>query len=731
MSDITVSSDIHTFMQSANKAAAKQNLDLEDSDIKTAYENNSDTNAFTDTEKTKLSGIATGAEVNTVASVNSQTGSVTLDADNIDDTSTTHKFATAAQLTKIDGVESGATQDQSGSEIKSAYEGESDTNAFTDAEKTKLSGIETGATADQDLSSYQLQPSEGAFANGDKTKLDGIETGANVTDAANVNAAGATMNTDTNVSGNSWVLDEDSMSSNDATKVPTQQSVKAYVDANSSSGDATSIQGTNVDSTVGSPSDGDILVYRSSGSDFVLESKPAAGSNPAASDITDATADGIALITSSDANPFTDADESKLDGIEASATADQTGAEIKTAYEAESDTNAFTDAEKTKLSGIETGATADQDLSSYQLQPSEGAFANGDKTKLDGIEASANVTDAANVTSAGALMDSEVTNLAQVKAFDSSDYATAAQGTKADSAQQPPSEGAFANGDKTKLDGIAAGAEVNVNADWNSSSGDSQISNKPTLGTAAATASSDYATAAQGTTADSAMQDLSDDSSPQLGQNLDVQAREINTSTSNGNIKLNPNGTGCVEAMGDGTTSGTAGAIQINCSYNTHGIKIQSPAHSDGATYTLTLPTAVGSNNAILATTSAGVLSFTNSPTLTTPVVTTLDMAGAIQELVYTANVTGTYTLSAGNGTIQNITLTGSVGSGSVTDSLNDGEAVTLVVDDGSGYTIDWTGAVDKWIGGSAPTLDTTNKNVIVLWKVGSDLYGMFSGIAS
>ena len=49
--------------------------------------------------------------------------------------------------------------------------------------------------------------------------------------------------------------------------------------------------------------------------------------------------------------------------------------------------------------------------------------------------------DAANVTAAGALMDLEVTNLDQVKAFSSSDYATAAQGTKADSAQQPPTEG--------------------------------------------------------------------------------------------------------------------------------------------------------------------------------------------------------------------------------------------------------------------------------------------------
>jgi len=85
-------------------------------------------------------------------------------------------------------------------------------------------------------------------------------------------------------------------------------------------------------------------------------------------------------------------------------------------------------------------------------------FTNTLKNKLDGIEELADVTDATTVTAAGALMDSEVTNLSQVKAFDSSDYATAAQGSKADSAQQPPTEGAFANGDKTKLDAIANNA---------------------------------------------------------------------------------------------------------------------------------------------------------------------------------------------------------------------------------------------------------------------------------
>ncbi len=63
------------------------------------------------------------------------------------------------------------------------------------------------------------------------TKLDGIEAAADVTDATNVNAAGATMNTDADVSANTWVLDEDDMSSDSATKLATQQSVKAYVDS--------------------------------------------------------------------------------------------------------------------------------------------------------------------------------------------------------------------------------------------------------------------------------------------------------------------------------------------------------------------------------------------------------------------------------------------------------------------------------------------------------------------
>jgi len=89
-------------------------------------------------------------------------------------------------------------------------------------------------------------------------------------------------------------------------------------------------------------------------------------------------------------NDFTDADHSKLNGIEANATADQTGAEIKSAYEAVADTNAFTDAEKTKLSGIEASATADQTDAeikiAYENNANTNAFTDADHTKLDGLE---------------------------------------------------------------------------------------------------------------------------------------------------------------------------------------------------------------------------------------------------------------------------------------------------------------------------------------------------------
>lgn len=69
-----------------------------------------------------------------------------------------------------------------------------------------------------------------SFTTALETKLNGIEAGADVTDATNVDAAGAVMNADASTAAMSFVVDEDNMASDSATKVPTQQSVKAYVD---------------------------------------------------------------------------------------------------------------------------------------------------------------------------------------------------------------------------------------------------------------------------------------------------------------------------------------------------------------------------------------------------------------------------------------------------------------------------------------------------------------------
>jgi|TARA_Y100000034_G_scaffold129051_1_gene184765 hypothetical protein len=83
--------------------------------------------------------------------------------------------------------------------------------------------------------------SQNSFTDADHSKLDGIEASADVTDATNVNAAGALMLSDTSTSGLGIVVDEDDFASDSATKVPTQQSVKAYIATQVSVGDITSV----------------------------------------------------------------------------------------------------------------------------------------------------------------------------------------------------------------------------------------------------------------------------------------------------------------------------------------------------------------------------------------------------------------------------------------------------------------------------------------------------------
>jgi len=126
-----------------------------------------------------------------------------------------------------------------------------------------------------------------------------------------------------------------------------------------------------------------------------------------------------------------------------------------------------------------------------------------------------------------------------------------------------------------------------------------------------------------------------DDSTPQLGGNLDVQTNSIVT-TSNRNVLLAPNGTGVVEVKGN--TNG--GTIQLNCEQNTHGVKIKSPPHSAGQSYTLTLPSSI-TNGYYLKTDGSGNLSFAAVPLPVVPTVANVSQTIAPASAT-TINITGT-----------------------------------------------------------------------------------------
>ena len=111
-----------------------------------------------------------------------------------------------------------------------------------------------------------------------------------------------------------------------------------------------------------------------------------------------------AVEAASDSNVFTDADHTKLNAIEANATADQTNAEIRAAVEAATDSNVFTDADHTKLNAIEAGATADQSASEIltSIKTVDGSGSGLDADTVDSLHAASFVrSDASDSLSGG------------------------------------------------------------------------------------------------------------------------------------------------------------------------------------------------------------------------------------------------------------------------------------------------------------------------------------------
>ncbi len=311
---------------------------------------------------------------------------------------------------------------------------------------------------------------DGRDVSADGTKLDGIEAGADVTDATNVNAAGAVMLTDTTTALMFFVLDEDTLSSDSDTKLATQQSIKAYVDAASAAildgsqdftGDVTINKGSNAETALiigenttarGSNQDGVIKIYGEDGSSqlygaeievansglFIRGNSDSAAINCTSLQFEDFNSvrlnDGMELIIEGPSGTANRVDIEHDDTdliLTGSGTTnvnlvgmglDMGGGAISNVGNVD---GRDVSADGTKLDGIESSAdvtdwtnvaaalaaaSGNVDVNGQAITNVgnvDGRDVSADGTKLDGIESAADVTDATNVAAAGAIMDGD------------------------------------------------------------------------------------------------------------------------------------------------------------------------------------------------------------------------------------------------------------------------------------------------------------------------------------
>jgi len=90
------------------------------------------------------------------------------------------------------------------------------------------------------------------------------------------------------------------------------------------------------------------------------------------------------------------------------------------------------------------------------------------------------------------------------------------------------------------------------------------------------------------------------------------------------------------------------------------------------------------------------------------------------------STVSTTFNVAASDGQIQKITLGASITVSS--SSLNDGDSLILMVDDGSAYAVTWSGFIWSNNDGVAPTLVTSGYNVFSIWKIGASAYISYAG---
>ena len=121
-----------------------------------------------------VDGTIVDADINASAAIAGTKISPDFGSQNITTTGTVDGRDVSAMGTKLDGIEAGATADQTNAEIRAAVEAATDSNVFTDADHSKLNAIEASATADQTASEIKtlLQSDKLTLSEMNTTSLD-------------------------------------------------------------------------------------------------------------------------------------------------------------------------------------------------------------------------------------------------------------------------------------------------------------------------------------------------------------------------------------------------------------------------------------------------------------------------------------------------------------------------------------------------------------------------------
>ena len=210
-----------------------------------------------------------------------------------------------------------------------------------------------------------------------------------------------------------------------------------------------------------------------------------------------------------------------------------------------------------------------------------------------------------------------------------------------------------------------------------------------------------------------AISNVVEDTTPQLGGDLDMNGQDIVT-TSNADIELAPNGTGHVTIKGN-TNQGT---LQLNCENNSHGQQIVAAPHSESANNVLTLPS-TGGDARLVSTSSTATLT---NKTLTSPKIN--------EDVAVTATATELNLLDG-------VTATTTIGTTAIADGdgiiHNDGG--TMKVTSAATFKTYFTSGVssaadDLTAGDAAVNLTTTSGNITIDAQAGdSDI--IFKGTDS